>query len=93
MPTPSITPLPAELTFRRARVTRFRDGALVQVHRRTRFVLAEGKALLLTPAGTAEVTAVVDEGVKDGTRTVRLVTADGEQWEVVRADCGCGGGG
>ena len=65
MPTPSITPLPAELTFRRARVTRFRDGALVQVHRRTRFVLAEGKALLLTPAGTAEVTAVVDDVIKN----------------------------
>lgn len=84
--------LPADLTWKRSKVTRYDlGGKVLGTHRRVRFVMGQGEARVFHNDDAATLTATVDSGDKVSTRQVVLTTTDGERWVVNQMGCGCGG--
>lgn len=84
--------LPDDMTWKRSKVLRYDlDGELLGTHRRARFVIQSGSAMVFHDDTAPTTTAVIDDGDKISTRQVVLTTTDGERWVVNQMGCGCGG--
>lgn len=85
-------PLPNDLVWPRARVERLGPDGRVDIHRRVRFVIDRGTAVVLSGQAERLAMAKIADGSQTSTDRMMFTTVDGEQWAVEQRGCGCGSG-
>lgn len=84
--------LPAELVWTKARLTRhLADGSDTIRHRRVRLVLQGDLVRIYESDGSLTLEAKWVEGNQPTSRSLELVTENGEQWTAEPMGCNCGG--
>lgn len=89
----TVTALPTEVVFPKARVDRRLGTGESRRHRRVRVVILDGLARIFEHDGSLTLEVRVTAGdYQPGSSVLTLSTDNGEQWTVTKMGCNCGGG-